>query len=128
MARGLNKVMLIGNLGRDPEMRYTPSGRPVTAFSLAVDRNWTSAEGERHEETDWFNIVAWGELAETCNRYLRKGDRIYVEGRLKSRSWDGKDGQKHELTEVVAGELIMLGGSARAGAGDANMPGDEIPF
>lgn len=128
MARGLNKVMLIGNLGRDPEMRYTPSGRPVTAFSLAVDRTWASAEGERHEETDWFNIVAWGELAETCNRYLRKGDRIYIEGRLKARSWEGKDGQKHELTEVIAGELIMLGGSARPGAGDVNMPGDEIPF
>ena len=129
MARGLNKVMLIGNLGRDPEMRYTPSGKPVTAFSVAVNRNWTTAEGERREETDWFNSVVWGDLAERCNRYLRKGDRVYVEGRLQTRSWESPDGQKHSRTEVVAGELLMLDSRPRdEEATHGDMPGDEIPF
>jgi single-strand DNA-binding protein len=129
MAGGLNKVMLIGYLGRDPEMRYTPSGRPVTAFSLAVTRSWTMADGERREETEWFNIVAWGDLAERCNKYLRKGERIYIEGRLQTRSWEGADGQKHSRTEVVANELLMLDGRAREEDGSqGDMPGDEIPF
>jgi single-strand DNA-binding protein len=129
MARGLNKVMLIGNLGRDPEMRYTPNGRPVTAFSLAVSRSWLSAEGERREETEWFNIVAWGELAERCNKYLRKGERIYIEGRLQTRSWESADGQKHSRTEVVAHELLMLDGRAREDeSSQGELPGDEIPF
>ena len=129
MARGLNKVMLIGNLGRDPEMRYTPTGKPVTAFSLAVNRTWTTAEGERREEAEWFNIVAWGELAERCNKYLRKGERVYVEGRLQTRSWEGSDGQKHTRTEVVAGELLMLEGRPREDeSARAEMPSDEIPF
>jgi single-strand DNA-binding protein len=129
MARGLNKVMLIGNLGRDPEMRYTPTGKPVTAFSLAVNRTWTTAEGERREEAEWFNIVAWGDLAERCNKYLRKGERVYVEGRLQTRSWEGSDGQKHTRTEVVAGELLMLEGRPREDeSARAEMPGDEIPF
>ncbi|MBI5879507.1 MAG: single-stranded DNA-binding protein [Chloroflexi bacterium] len=128
MSRGLNKVMLIGNLGRDPEMRYTPSGRPVTAFSVAVNRAWQAADGERHDETDWFNVVAWGDLAETCNRYLHKGDRVYVEGRLKTRIWEGNDGQKHERAEVIASELVMLGGPGRESAAGDDLPGDEIPF
>jgi single-strand DNA-binding protein len=129
MARGLNKVMLIGNLGRDPEMRYTPSGRPVTAFSLAVNRSWTMADGERREETEWFNIVAWGDLAERCNKYLRKGERVYIDGRLQTRSWEGTDGQKHSRTEVVAGEMLMLDGRTREEeTAQGDMPGDEIPF
>lgn len=129
MARGLNKVMLIGNLGRDPEMRYTPTGKPVTAFSLAVNRSWSTAEGERREDAEWFNIVAWGELAERCNKYLRKGERVYVEGRLQTRSWESADGQKHSRTEVVAFEMLMLEGRPReedVSRGEA--PGDEIPF
>lgn len=129
MARGLNKVMLIGNLGRDPEMRYTPSGRPVTAFSLAVNRSWTMADGERREETEWFNIVAWGDLAERCNKYLRKGERVYIDGRLQTRSWEGTDGQKHSRTEVVASEMLMLDGRTREEeTAQGDMPGDEIPF
>lgn len=106
--RGLNKVMIIGNLGRDPEMRYTPSGRPVTNFSVATTRNWTSAQGERRSETEWFNVIAWGPLAEICNQYLRKGQHVYVEGRLQTRRWEDEEGNKRSSTEVVAREMIML--------------------
>jgi single-strand DNA-binding protein len=109
MARGLNKVMIIGHLGRDPEMRYTPSGRPVTTFSVGTARNWTSADGERHEETEWFNVVAWESLAEICNQYLRKGQQVYIEGRLQTRSWEDGEGVKHYASEVVAREMIALG-------------------
>jgi single-strand DNA-binding protein len=109
MARGLNKVLLIGHLGRDPEMRYTPSGRPVTSFSLSTSRSWTSNDGERREETEWFNIVAWGNLAEICNQYLSKGQQVYIEGRLQTRGWEDETGKKHFRTEVVANEMIMLG-------------------
>ena len=129
MSRGLNKVMLIGNLGRDPEMRFTPNGRPVTAFSMAVSRNWTTAEGERREETEWFNIVAWGELAERANKFMLKGQRVYVEGRLQTRSWESADGLKHSRTEVVAGELLMLDGKKSEEEGAQGDPaGDDIPF
>jgi single-strand DNA-binding protein len=109
MSRGLNKVMVIGHLGRDPEMRYTPSGRPVTTFSIATTRAWHSADGERHEETEWFNVVAWGSLAEICNQHLRRGQQTYVEGRLQTRRWDDPEGKKHFATELVAKEIIMLG-------------------
>lgn len=109
MARGLNKVMIIGHLGRDPEMRYTPNGRPVTSFSVATTRTWTSAEGERREETEWFNVVAWGNLAEICKAHLSKGQQVYVEGRLQTRGWEDEDGKKHFRTELVANEMILLG-------------------
>lgn len=109
MTRGLNKVILIGHMGCDPEMRYTPSGRPVTSFSLATSRSWTSSEGERRQETEWFNIVAWGNLAEICKQYLTKGQQIYIEGRLQTRSWQDETGKKHFRTEVVANEMIILG-------------------
>lgn len=109
MSRGLNKVMLIGNLGRDPEMRYTPSGRPVTTFSVATNRSWKTSDGERRSETEWFNVVAWGSLAEICNQYLKKGQQVYIEGRLQSRSWEDDDKVKHQTTEVVAKEMVMLG-------------------
>jgi single-strand DNA-binding protein len=109
MARGLNKVMIIGNLGRDPEMRYTPSGKPVTSFSLASRRSWVSSAGERREETEWFNVIAWGGLAEICNQHLSKGQQVYVEGRLQTRSWEDDNGQRHFRTEVVANEMIILG-------------------
>jgi single-strand DNA-binding protein len=109
MSRGLNKVMVIGHLGRDPEMRYTPSGRPVTTFTVAVSRSWNTAEGERRSETEWFNIVAWGNLAEICKQYLHKGQQVYIEGRLQTRQWEDKEGQKHKNVEVVANEMMMLG-------------------
>ena len=109
MGRGLNKVMIIGSLGRDPEMRYTPNGRPVTSFSIATSRSWTSAEGERREETEWFNVVAWGTLAEICKAHLSKGQQVYVEGRLQTRGWEDETGKKHFRTELVANEMILLG-------------------
>jgi single-strand DNA-binding protein len=109
MGRGLNKVMLIGNLGRDPEMRYTPSGKPVTSFSLASSRSWVSSDGQRREETEWFNVVAWGNLAEICNQHLARGQQVYIEGRLQTRSWEDSNGQRHFRTEVVANEMIILG-------------------
>jgi single-strand DNA-binding protein len=108
MTRGLNKVMIIGNLGRDPEMRYTPSGKPVTSFSVAVSRSWMKPEGERSETTDWFNVVAWGRLAEICSQFLVKGSLVYVEGRLETRSWEADNGQKHFRTEVVASDVNIL--------------------
>ena len=109
MSRGLNKVMVIGNMGRDPEMRFTPSGKPVTSFSLASSRSWVTPNGERREETEWFNVVAWGGLAEICNQKLFKSQQVYVEGRLQTRSWEDENGQRHFRTEVVASDMIILG-------------------
>ena len=109
MSRGLNKVMIIGHLGRDPEMRYTPSGRPVTTFTVATSRSWNTVDGERHQETEWFNVVAWGNLAEICKQYLTKGQQVYIEGRLQTRHWDDKEGNKHSSVEIVANEMMMLG-------------------
>jgi single-strand DNA-binding protein len=96
MTRGLNKVMIIGQLGRDPEMRYTPSGRPVTSFSVASSRSWVTSDGNRREETEWFNVVTWGGLAEICKQYLRKGLTVYIEGRLQTRGW-GRPGWQETL-------------------------------
>jgi single-strand DNA-binding protein len=131
MSRGLNKVMIIGRLGQDPEMRYTPSGRPLTKFQLAANRSWTTADGEKKTETEWFNIVAWGKLAEICNQYLKKGQQVYIEGRLHTRRWQDDDGANHSSVEVITQEMIMLDGRA----GDENdpesddMPGEEeYPF
>jgi len=101
--------MVIGNMGRDPEMRYTPSGKPVTSFSLASSRSWVAPDGERREETEWFNVVAWGGLAEICNQKLSKSQQVYVEGRLQTRSWEDDNGQRHFRTEVVASDMIILG-------------------
>ena len=117
MARGLNKVMLIGNLGKDPEMKYTPSGMPVTTFSVAVSRSWRTPEGENREETEWFRVVAWQKLAETCNEYLRKGMRVYIEGRLQTRKWTDQQGQERYTTEVVANEMVMLTSREESGGG-----------
>ena len=138
MSRGLNKVMVIGHLGKDPEMRYTPSGRPVTTFTLAGSRSWSSADGERHSETEWFNVVAWGNLAEICKQYLNKGQQVYVEGRLQTRRWEDKEGQKRTSVEIVAGEMMMLGDRRDSGqAGDegttvseteTGAAEDEFPF
>lgn len=134
MSKGLNKVMLIGNLGRDPEMRYTPSGRPVTTFSVATNRSWKTSDGERRNETEWFNIVAWGNLAEICNQYLKKGHQVYIEGRLQSRSWEDDDKKKHQTTEVVAKEMVMLGDKRKEESGETSAEteidseGDEEEF
>lgn len=117
MARGLNKVMIIGRLGRDPEMRYTPGGRAVTTFSIATTRSWSTSDGERHEETEWFNVVAWSGLAEMCNQYLTKGRQVYIEGRLQTRSWEDAEGKRHFRTEVVANDAIMLDGMGRGETG-----------
>ncbi|OGN87399.1 MAG: hypothetical protein A2X23_03475 [Chloroflexi bacterium GWC2_73_18] len=104
----LNKCMIIGNLGRDPEMRYTPSGQPVTQFTVAVNRNYKNQAGEWQEETEWFRIVAWGPLAERTAEYLRKGRKVYVEGRLQTRQWEGQDGQKRYTTELIANTVTSL--------------------
>jgi single-strand DNA-binding protein len=109
MSRGLNKVMVIGQVGRDPEMRYMPNGKPVTSFSVATSRSWINSEGERCEETEWFNVVAWGNLAEICKQHLRKGQQVYVEGRLQTRSWEDREGKRFFRTELVANEMIILG-------------------
>jgi len=105
---GLNKVMIIGNLGTDPEMRYTSSGSPVTTFRIAVSRTYTTPTGERKDETEWFRVVTWNKLAETCIQFLQKGRRAFVEGRLQTRSWDTPDGQKKYMTEVVAQTVLFL--------------------
>jgi single-strand DNA-binding protein len=90
-------------------MRYTPSGRPVTTFSIATSRTWNTSDGERRTETEWFNVVAWGNLAEICKQFLVKGQQVYVEGRLQTRNWEDNEGTKHTATEIVANEMIMLG-------------------
>ena len=105
----LNKVMIIGNLGSEPEMRFTPSGKPVTSFRVATNRVYTTPEGERKEETEWFTVVAWNKLAEQCNQFLTKGRLVYAEGRLHTRVWDGQDGQRHYRTEVIANRVTFLG-------------------
>jgi single-strand DNA-binding protein len=98
----INRMTIIGNLGSEPEMRFTPSGRPVTSFRIATNWRYTTAEGERKEETEWFSVVAWGKLAEQCNQFLTKGRLVYVEGRLRLRTWDGQDGQKRARNEIIA--------------------------
>lgn len=120
MSRGLNKVLIIGALGSEPEMRYTPSGKPVTSFSVAVSRGWRTSEGERKEATEWFNVVSWGNLAEICNQHLRKGSQVYIEGRLQTRSWDDSSGTKHFRTELVANEMIILDGRSYVADDDYN--------
>jgi single-strand DNA-binding protein len=131
MSRGLNKVMIIGNLGRDPEMRYTPSGKPVTTFSVATSRTWNTSEGEKRDETEWFNVVAWSSLAEICKQYLSKGQQVYIEGRLQTRHWDDQEGNKHTSVEIVANEMIIL--SERRETGETSTESgsneeEEFPF
>jgi single-strand DNA-binding protein len=126
----LNRVMVIGNLGRNPEMRYTPEGQALTSFSLATTRTWTLANGGRRDSTEWFNVVSWGSLAEICNQYLLKGRRVYVEGELRTRGWQKPDGKKQFRTELVANEMIMLGPrpKSRLVDHDAGKQKDESPF
>jgi len=108
MARSLNKAQLIGNLTRDPELRYTPSGAAVCSFSIATNRSWTTDTGEKHEESDFHRIVAWNKLGEICSQYLVKGRKVYVEGRLSTRNWTSQDGQNKSVTEIVIDDMIIL--------------------
>jgi len=134
MPDGLNKVMLIGNLGKDPEMRYTANGSAVTTFSLAVNRSYVAGDGgERREETEWFNIVTWNKLAELLGQHLTKGRKVFCEGRLSTRSWDGPDGQKRYRTEVIANQVLFLDRAQGApmdgmGGTSGDIEPDDLPF
>ena len=119
---GVNKAIIVGNLGRDPEMRSTQSGSQVANFSVATSRQYSDSNGQRQEETEWHRIVAFGRLAEICGQYLRKGKQVYIEGRIQTRSWDDKEtGQKKYMTEIVAEQMQMLG---RAGEAPMDGPND----
>ncbi|MBN2463513.1 MAG: single-stranded DNA-binding protein [Dehalococcoidia bacterium] len=117
----LTKIMLIGNLGTDPEMRFTPSGTPVASFSLATNRVYTASDGERKQETEWFRVSAWRKQAESCNQFLTKGQRVYVEGSLRTRTWEDREGQKRVTLEVNADRVLFLDKQALA-----PLPGEEI--
>ena len=133
----LNKVMIIGNVGTDPEMRFTPNGNPVTSFRVATNRVYTTPDGERRQETEWFTVVAWNRLAENCNQFLTKGQRVYAEGRLHTRTWEGQDGQRHSRSEVIANRVLFLDRQAVAplpeeGAGETAAgevePEEDLPL
>lgn len=123
MARDLNKVQMTGRLGADPEMRYTPQGHAVTTFRAASNRSWRTAEGEAHEDTEWFRVVAWNKLAEICHQWLSKGSRVYVEGRMQTRQWQDQEGQTRYQTEIIAIDIILLD-SRRDGT---PAPNDDAP-
>jgi single-strand DNA-binding protein len=132
----LNKVTIIGNVGNEPEMRFTPNGKPVTSFSVATNWVYTTPEGERRQETEWFNVVAWNRLAEQCNQFLAKGKLVYAEGRIHTRSWEGQDGQQHSRMEVIANRVIFLDRKGTAGPSDekgeepasGDMEPEDLPF
>lgn len=131
--RDLNKIMIIGNIGSDPEMRFTANGTPVTSFSIAVSRVYNGPDGERRQETEWFNVVTWDKLAETCNQYLTKGRRAFVEGRLQIRSWEGQDGQRRFRPEIVATNVLFLDRKTapilpEGTEGEGELEPDELPF
>ena len=118
MAKSVNKVILIGNLGKDPEVKYTPSGTAIAKFSLATNERYKDKAGEWQDRTEWHNIVAWQRLAEIAGEYLKKGRSVYIEGRIQTRSWDDKtSGQKKYMTEIVANDLVLLGGRGEGGEG-----------
>jgi single-strand DNA-binding protein len=132
----LNKVMIIGNVGGEPEMRFSPDGKPVTSFRVATNRVYTTPEGERKKETEWFSVVAWGKLAEQCNQFLSKGRLVYAEGRLRTRSWDDQSGQKRYRTEVIAQRVNFLDRRDSSAPGDRSgqiaddeaQDDDDVPF
>ena len=118
MAKSVNKVILVGRLGRDPELKYTASGVPFCRFSMATDDSWNDKNsGERQERTEWHNIVAWDRLAEICNQYLTKGRQVYIEGSLQTREWDDQEGNKRKTTEIRARDMVLLGGGAGENTG-----------
>lgn len=124
----VNKVILIGNLGKDPEMRYTPSGQAVATFPLATTRRWRDKDGNQQEQTEWHNIVVWGRQAETANEYLKKGRPVFIEGRIQTRNYEDRDGQKRWITEIVALTIQFLGGRAEgAGAAATSAPPPDEP-
>jgi single-strand DNA-binding protein len=128
MAKSLNKVMLIGNLGKDPETRYTASGVAVATFTIATNESWKDQEGNLQERTEWHNIVAWRKLAEICGEWLKKGKKVYIEGRIQTRSYDDKNtGAKKYITEIVADNMIMLDGG-RGATGDSSASGAAAPL
>jgi single-strand DNA-binding protein len=125
---GVNKVILVGNLGSDPQLRYTPQGTAVANFSVATTEKFTNKNGERESRTEWHRVVAWSKLAEICGQYLKKGKQVYIEGRIQTRQWDDKDGNKRSSTEVVATNMVMLGRAGEGGGGDTGaqeFPDDE---
>ena len=124
---GLCKATIIGNLGGDPEMRYTPAGRAFTTFRVACNRTYTTSEGERREETEWFRVTAWARLAEVCNQFLHKGSRVYVEGRLSTNTWEGPDGQKRFSLELAANEMQILDSRSPMDRSDGGHMGAEDP-
>lgn len=108
MSRSVNKAILIGNLTRDPEMRYTPDGQAVCSFGVATNRSWKGKDGEQKEDVEFHNLVAWGKLAELCSQLMKKGRKVYLEGRLQTRSWEGKDGVTRQRTEIVLEDMVLL--------------------
>ena len=125
----LNKIMLIGNVGSDPEMRYTPNGKAVTSFRMATNYRYAGSDGERREETEWFRVSVWGRQAESCNQFLSKGKRVYVEGRLRSRSWEGQDGQMRTSLEVSANRVIFLDKVAPVSlTEEGELEPEDLPF
>lgn len=129
---GVNKVILVGNLGKDPEVRYTPGGQAVANFTIATNENWTDKQGQKQERTEWHRIVVWGKTAENCGEYLSKGRQVYIEGRLQTREWTNKEGAKQYTTEVVAnpvGGVVFLSGGDRGqgrGAKGGGAPADDF--
>ena len=119
---GVNKVILIGRLGKDPELRYTPGGQAVASFTVATSERWNDKSGQRQERTEWHNIVAWARLAELANQYLKKGSPAYIEGRITTRSWDDRDGNKKYKTEIVANTIQFLGSGSGSGASEMGGP------
>jgi single-strand DNA-binding protein len=119
----VNKVIILGRLGQDPELKYTPGGMAVCNFTLATSESWADKAGQKQERTEWHRIVVWGKLAELCNQYLTKGRQAFIEGSLQTRSWDDKSGQKRYTTEVVAKTVQFIGGTANAGAERSNSQG-----
>lgn len=136
----VNKVILVGNLGAEPEVRYTPTGKAVASFNLATREQWTGKDGEKTEKTEWHRIVAWARLGEICGEYLHKGSQVYIEGRLQTRTWEDRDGNKRSTTEIVAQTMQMLGSPpSKGGAAKSkeerfpeeepiSIPDDDIPF
>ena len=125
--RGVNKVILVGNLGADPDVRYSSTGSAVVNFRIATSENWTNKEGGKETRTEWHRIVAFGKLAEICAEYLNKGKQVYVEGRLRSRSWEDKEGNKKWTTEVVASNVVMLGGAGDQVRETGGEPPEDVP-
>jgi len=123
----VNKVILLGRLGQDPELKYTPSGAAVCSFSMATSENWTDKSGQKQEKTEWHKIVVWGKLAEVCNQYLAKGRQAYIEGRLQTRSWEDNTGQKRYMTEINASTVQFIGEKAAANGQQRNEYSQEAP-